>query len=178
MPEKRDPDLILLDLVMPIMDGLDVLRIIKKDLDLKQIHIIGVSASISQNKRKQEFETLCDGFVGKPISIDILLEKIRITLGLTWKVISPPQPIQPSKISTERENLIILPPDYALNHITTIVQQGMFNKLKDILRDLEDGDSRYAPFCRQIQKYSSNYDDERIITYITRLKRRRDYNEG
>ena len=86
-----------------------------------------------------EFETLCDGFVGKPISIDILLEIIRITLELTWKQISAPQSIQASIISTERERSIIVPPDHTLNIIIKIVQQGMFNELRDILTDLEYG---------------------------------------
>jgi len=166
---KEKPDLILLDLVIPEMDGLDVARVFRNDSDLKQIPIIGVSASVSPSERRKEFELVCDGFVGKPIPFGELLEKIRLSLGISWNVVPSSSLFQSPEEPAEGERVIEIPPEQIVHTIVSLVQQGMFSELKLILTDLQT-ESRYAPFCKQILRFARNYDDERILSFIAGLK--------
>ena len=65
--KKHRPDLILMDMKMPVMDGFEVTRILHQDSKLKDIPIIAVSASALKNDEKIINET-CDGYLRKPVS--------------------------------------------------------------------------------------------------------------
>jgi DNA-binding response OmpR family regulator len=73
---RMHPDLIMLDLLMPGMDGIEVVRNIRSNKDLAQVKIIGVSTAAVDEHRMEEFAAACDDFIGKPIRIESLLEKI------------------------------------------------------------------------------------------------------
>jgi len=88
--EEQLPDLAVLDLVMPEMDGLEAIRLLRQNPDLAVIRIIGASATVTDNRRKEDFIAACDDFVTKPIHIDLLLEKIGILLGIEWETASAP----------------------------------------------------------------------------------------
>jgi len=171
---KEKPDLILLDLVMPEMDGLDIAKIFRSDPNLKQIPIIGVSATVSQSERKHEFEALCDHFVGKPIPFGELLEKIQISLGISWNMVSVSSASRSPGEPTEKEGSMVVPPEQTLLTISSLVQRGMFNELKPILADLQT-EYQYAPFCEQIMRFARNYDDERILSFIAGLREKENH---
>ncbi len=69
---KYKPDIILMDLIMPIMDGLTALRKIKADDKLKNIPVIAITASLSQNNGINEF----DDILYKPVSLNQLFDFI------------------------------------------------------------------------------------------------------
>ena len=71
------PDLIIADLIMPGMDGYDMLQLLRQNEDGRQVPVIGISSTKSStNARSQAFSTLCDGFVLKPFRPNELLEKL------------------------------------------------------------------------------------------------------
>jgi DNA-binding response OmpR family regulator len=78
------PDLILLDLLMPGIDGLEVLQHIRRNEDLTNVQIIGVSAAAVGEKQLAAFTAACDDFIEKPVSIERLMEKIGEHLGIKW----------------------------------------------------------------------------------------------
>ncbi|MGD9369498.1 MAG: response regulator [Desulfobacteraceae bacterium] len=78
------PDLILMDLLMPGMDGLEVLQHIRRNEDLTKVQIIGVSAAAVGEKQLAAFTAACDDFIEKPVSIEELLEKIEEYLEIKW----------------------------------------------------------------------------------------------
>ncbi len=77
------PDLILMDIMMPGMDGFDVHRMLRADPDTKHIPVIACTAfrdpDIDQRIRAERF----DGFVEKPLKLDSLLDLMRQQLGLS-----------------------------------------------------------------------------------------------
>ncbi len=61
------PDLILMDMHLPGMDGYEATRIIKKDADLKRIPVIAVTAISDRHDEEILSACGCDGFIAKPI---------------------------------------------------------------------------------------------------------------
>ena len=75
------PDLILMDLGLPVMDGWEATRLLKADLLTNRIPIIVLSAHAMTNDREQALAAGADDFDSKPINFDRLLEKIEDILG-------------------------------------------------------------------------------------------------
>ncbi len=73
---RERPDLILMDLSLPVVDGLEATRRIKADQSLKSIPIIAVTAHAMQGDREEALAAGCDDYMSKPIDEDILFEKL------------------------------------------------------------------------------------------------------
>jgi two-component system cell cycle response regulator DivK len=74
---KRQPDLILMDIQIPIIDGYEVTRRIKADPALRSIPIIAVTSHAIGSGEEKARAAGCDDFVAKPYSPRQLLTKIR-----------------------------------------------------------------------------------------------------
>ncbi|GBF73013.1 response regulator [Paenibacillus sp. 598K] len=78
---SRRPDLILMDLSLPVLDGLEATRRIKSDPELAHIPIIALTAHAMKSDQTRALEAGCDDFDTKPIDLDRLLGKIEQALG-------------------------------------------------------------------------------------------------
>jgi two-component system, cell cycle response regulator DivK len=74
---KQRPDLILMDIQLPIMDGYEATRRIKADASLRAIPIIAVTSYALSGEEKKARAAGCDDYVPKPFSPRQLLAKIR-----------------------------------------------------------------------------------------------------
>jgi two-component system cell cycle response regulator DivK len=70
------PDLILMDINMPDMDGYSLTAKIKGTPGLESIPIIALTANVMRGDREKSLEAGCDGYIQKPIDIDLLSEQI------------------------------------------------------------------------------------------------------
>jgi putative two-component system response regulator len=71
---RSDIDLILLDIIMPIMGGIDMLKVVRADDNLQQLPIIVLTTD--ETKKVEALECGANGFLMKPIRNDDLLKKI------------------------------------------------------------------------------------------------------
>ena len=76
------PDLVLLDIVMPGMDGYETCRCIKSDAQNETTHIILVSSKTSVESRLKGYEVGTDDYIVKPFDNDELLAKIKVQIRL------------------------------------------------------------------------------------------------
>jgi response regulator RpfG family c-di-GMP phosphodiesterase len=74
--EKKLPDLILLDLLMPKISGYDFLEQLKENDHTRNIPIIVISAVTDQQNINKIMKMGADEFIGKPLDIEILLDKV------------------------------------------------------------------------------------------------------
>jgi len=74
---KERPDLILMDIQLPVLDGYAATRRIKSDPNLKSIPVIAVTSYALSGEEKKAREAGCDDYVPKPYSPRQLLAKIR-----------------------------------------------------------------------------------------------------
>ena len=74
---REMPDLILMDMSLPVIDGWEATRRIKSSEDLDWIPIIALTAHAMDGDRERALECGCEDYVSKPLDEDILFEKIR-----------------------------------------------------------------------------------------------------
>ncbi|GAB4312777.1 MAG: hypothetical protein Kow0091_19450 [Geminocystis sp.] len=160
--EKHLPDLILMDVQIPILNGLEVTQIIREKKNLPQPKIIIVSASAFANDVEKATCQGCDDFVMKPIIENILLSKIAQHLGIELS----------TKISTNEEretleekekliksNLQKMPSDW-VKKLNKAAKELNRDKISSLLQLIP---SEYDPLARILNKMIKEYDFEQII---------------
>jgi CheY-like chemotaxis protein len=81
MARSEAPDLILMDMSLPVMDGWTATREIKKDDGTRHIPVIALTAHAMASDRDKALEAGCDDYDTKPIELPRLLGKIEAMLG-------------------------------------------------------------------------------------------------
>jgi two-component system cell cycle response regulator DivK len=77
LTKSQRPDLILMDIQLPGLDGYEAIRRIKADSELRQIPVIAVTAYVLAGDDVRASEAGCDGYITKPFSPRALLATIR-----------------------------------------------------------------------------------------------------
>jgi two-component system, cell cycle response regulator DivK len=77
--EQYKPDLVLMDISLPVMDGYEATRHIRKTLP--SLPIIGLSAHAMQGDAERAIEAGCTDYLTKPVDEDLLLKKLKEYLG-------------------------------------------------------------------------------------------------
>jgi CheY-like chemotaxis protein len=81
MTDREMPDLVLMDMSLPIMDGWEATQKIKTSEKLKHIPVIGLSAHAMAGDREKALESGCDDYLTKPIDDNLLYEKLNAFLS-------------------------------------------------------------------------------------------------
>lgn len=74
--KEEKVDIILLDMMMPVMDGYETLQVLKEDEFLKKIPVIAVTAKAMKGDREKCLEAGAWDYVSKPLDMKLLIEKI------------------------------------------------------------------------------------------------------
>jgi two-component system cell cycle response regulator DivK len=77
---ERNPDLILMDIQLPGMSGIDALKVLRANAATAGIPVVAVTASVMQQDRNLITEAGFDGYIGKPLNLKEFLESVRATL--------------------------------------------------------------------------------------------------
>ena len=78
LKERSDIDMILLDIIMPVMGGLEMLQIVRADENLKQLPIIVLTTD--ETKKSEALEFGANSFIMKPIRRDDLIHKMQTVI--------------------------------------------------------------------------------------------------
>jgi two-component system cell cycle response regulator DivK len=79
---REKPDIVLMDMSLPVMDGWEATKCIKSDDATRNVSVIGLSARTMSADRDKAIEAGCDDYDIKPIEFDRLIAKIERQLGL------------------------------------------------------------------------------------------------
>jgi two-component system cell cycle response regulator DivK len=77
---EMQPDLILLDINLPEIDGYDLAKRFRQTPGLQQVPILAVTANVMHGDRERTLEAGCDGYIQKPIEVDRLPDQVRAAL--------------------------------------------------------------------------------------------------
>ena len=73
MAKSEKPDLILMDMSLPVINGWEATRHIKADPDVKHISVIGLTAHAMVGDREQALNAGCDDYATKPVDFELLV---------------------------------------------------------------------------------------------------------
>lgn len=89
--EKGNPALILLDIKLPKVDGLEVLAFLKKDPELKSVPVVMLTSSREEPDLAQSYELGVNAYVTKPVRFQDFVKAVQ-ELGGFWAVLNEPPP--------------------------------------------------------------------------------------
>jgi signal transduction histidine kinase/DNA-binding NarL/FixJ family response regulator len=164
--QKFKPDMIFMDLVMPVMTGFEAVQLLRKIPEFNKTPIIANSASVFESDQEKSIIVGFNTFIPKPIEEEKLLNILFNYLKLEWiydEIYSSP--------TTDETNLagegeLIAPPLEELKALQQLAMAGKMPKIQKQARYLEELDKKYIPFARQLRDFAKAFEDEEIMALI------------
>ncbi|MEI6708513.1 MAG: ATP-binding protein [Methylococcales bacterium] len=144
------PDLVLLDLAMPVMNGIATAIQLRKNGLLKPIIVL--SANAYPKDRVAAIQAGCNDFLAKPVQVHNLLAKLKLHTSLTWNY-QTDEPDNNEIIEKELQ----LPPADILQTLQTFVRIGDLLGLNKKLEALAKTNSEYLPLSQRIKVLASEF---------------------
>ncbi|MCD4670107.1 MAG: response regulator [Actinomycetia bacterium] len=153
--QKYHPDLIIMDLRMPVMDGYEAIRKIKKDSNLKDIPVIILTASAMKEQEEKIKKINCEGYLRKPIKRTELMRALAIHLDHT-----KPVPVGEKKAAENKEHkdapetlteetkkkipeLISVLESYIKEKWEEVTKTSIINDIEDFAKEIEELGRKY-----------------------------------
>ncbi|OUL22861.1 hybrid sensor histidine kinase/response regulator [Nostoc sp. RF31YmG] len=165
--KAHKPDLIITDLVMPVMDGFEFIKSLRQSGQFKEMAVIASSASVFAIDQYRSIDVGADAFLPKPIEAETLLELLRQFLRLEWLYENKTNTIN----KTDTNNLnppvdMVPPPKEVLQKLLELVQDGDIQKISEMAQQLSASDEQFSLFSRQLFQLASNFQLKRLETFI------------
>lgn len=164
---QQPPDLIILDLAMPVMNGFEMLRLLRSDEQLSHLPVIVSSASVSLTDRQMSLEMGSNDFLAKPVQAAELCRLLAQYLHLTWQYEST-RPVKLEELSAGEAIApdLILPPRQDLQLLLELAQDGLLKKLITAAERIGQQDDRYHPFLDRVVQLAKQFQTEQIELLI------------
>jgi len=161
------PDLILLDLIMPEMDGFATARQLKNRPELQQTIIIAVSASVFENDQRESLMAGCHAFIANPIRVSLLLELLGKYLGLSWIYQDDNHSTQ-ENLAPETSLPFVGPTSQQTEKLLNLALMGDIAEILEELKILEE-QPELTPFIYQIRQLAKNFQEEQICELLEKF---------
>ncbi len=159
------PGLILMDVHMPVMDGLEAIRRIKSQDGGEETKVVALTASAMHEDRRTAEQSGADDFIAKPCSEDELLEKIAVHLNITYDYDAAAAEDEPGPLPSETltpERLRDLPPELVeeLRNATLSGNKRALNQLIKAVRETHE------PSARALQNLVDRYEYDALTQLL------------
>ncbi len=156
------PDLILMDLIMPICDGFEATRTIRKMKPDDRTPIIAVSASFLDTDQILARKHGFDHFLAKPVDQTDLLRQIKNLLRIEWQYGT----IKSYSQQAPELQALVPPPRKDLEIIYELAMLGKMKPIHEIAHELSMRAPCLKPFARQLRWLARGFEDKQIVAFV------------
>ncbi|GAB7541356.1 ATP-binding protein [Cupriavidus sp. 8B] len=171
------PALILMDVVMPEMDGLEATRRLRQLPEFRGLPIIAVSASASETDAATSLAAGANAFLPKPIDFSGLLTEVAALLKVEWTYEFPKAqaaaPGQTAEPLAEPAGPPVAPPPQEMEALRRLAQLGNMRAIVQHATHLTELDERYRPFADQLCQLAKGYRSKAILSFVEQYLERR-----
>ncbi len=160
---QYQPDLVLMDLRMPDMNGFEATRLIRANKEIRQPKVFIVSASVSKEIQRQSLINNADKFLAKPLHFSELLAALQTHLGLTWLTEH-----KPDFVDHVSDAGLIFPPNEILHELFQLINVGAIIEFKTCLDDFarDPNNGMYNVFIAEFQQLTEAFDIDRMTELL------------
>ncbi|MFW9263015.1 AAA family ATPase [Nostoc sp. CALU 546] len=159
---ELNPDCILMDLMMPQMNGFETTRRIRRSPELKNVIVIGTSASVFDFDLNKSREAGCNDFLPKPIRITELLEKLRHHLELEWIYDDGETQVYKGNKEENSQQSLVAPSADEIAILLNLAMKGDLKRIVERVTHLEEVDVKYAPFSLELRQLAKGFQVKKI----------------
>ncbi|MEK8021574.1 MAG: response regulator, partial [Candidatus Parabeggiatoa sp.] len=156
------PDLILMDLIMPGGDGFEATRQIKQIPLLKHVVIIAVSASAFKDYKQKSLEAGCDGFIEKPVRTKVLFDCLQKHLNLTYIY----EVNENHHEVCQNERPLVGPNSEQATILFNLTLRGDIEGIIEYVKKLKQNNEQLAPFVQKIDKLTNELAIKKIREFV------------
>ncbi len=165
------PDLIFIDLVMPVMMGFEAVTTIREMPDFTAVPIIAVSASVLEGDQVSSQRVGCDAFLTKPVEADKLFDLLQTYLQLTWEYDRQIDARALLETAVVPPNEVTPPPQTELETLLALARFGNMDHIREQANHLKTLSPEYHAFANTVDQLAANFEDEQILSFITQYLR-------
>ena len=158
------PDLILMDVMMPVMDGHETMRRIRQMPGWRGIPIVAVTASAGADDERMSRAAGADAFVAKPVERDLLLRTVGSLLSLQW-VAAPP-----AAAESAGDAGMAIPPAAEIEALWQLAQMGDMRRIRERASHLRGLDPAYASFAHRLDTLAQGYHSKQLAAFVARFR--------
>jgi signal transduction histidine kinase/CheY-like chemotaxis protein len=158
----KRPSLVLTDIVMREMDGLETMRRLRLLPDLANVPIIAISASPSGGDEQRSLTAGADAFVAKPIHLDTLLTQIAGLLKLTWTY----APLGEALVEPTAVTPCPAVPSHEMANLHRLARQGNMREIMLWAERITMLDERYSAFAAELRTLAKNYRTKALVQFV------------
>ena len=159
-----NPDLVITDISMPIMDGFEMLKLLRQIPAYQTLPIVVSSASVFEIDQQKSIEAGGNTFLPKPVQAETLLEKLQEQLSLVW--IYESVNLTGEETAPELPTKIVPPSLEILQHMVKLVEEGDFYKVQEEARILAQSDSQYAAFAEVVTNLAEGFQAKKLTALL------------
>jgi signal transduction histidine kinase/CheY-like chemotaxis protein len=163
--QLHQPDLIITDIAMPIMDGLEMIKQLRNQPEGQTVPVIVSSASVFSFDRQQSHDAGANNFLPKPVQSEELFDQLQQQLQLTWQYETGSTPVLDSA-SDAIDATLVIPPVAELQSLYSAARIGDIRGIKQEAQRLQLLDSQYQQFVQTVLQFAEALDNKAIIKLI------------
>jgi signal transduction histidine kinase len=164
------PDLVVMDVMMPVVDGNETTRRIRRTPGWRDVPIVAVTASVSPEDERKSREAGANAFLGKPVDLDALLATIGTLLALHW--IHEPWPSDGHAGEADAHAGLVVPPAGEIDILWQLVRIGSMREVRERANYLQALDPAYGPFAARLHALAQGYHSKNLAAFVERYRTR------
>ena len=150
------PDLILMDVMMPVMDGNDTTRRIRRMPGWGDVPIVAVTAGAGPDDERRSRAAGADAFLAKPVDHDLLLRTIGRLLSLAW--------------TGGDDAGMTVPPADEIETLWQLARIGNMRRIREQAGYLRGLDPAYGPFASRVDALAQGYHSKQLMAFVARFR--------